>query len=112
MSPQKVKERIKSYPQMSVKAVSLERKLINYTGEDPLQAEMLLGRLDQLEQDMERIKEVIYDDSVLTERESNALELLSLGYNLKTIGKFLGVTGERARQLVRQGCRKLSDKYG
>lgn len=108
MKVSEVKKLIETHPTVLDRCERLNKRLIEISGTNPTREEFLYKSLDETESSKELVEDIIFNSSYLVDQEVHALELRSLGGSLEIIGKFLGVTKERIRQILNGAYEKIA----
>ncbi|MFB4473730.1 hypothetical protein ACDI16_12470 [Oceanobacillus caeni] len=108
MNEKEIRSLIESYPNLLARQGQLQKRLISLSGSGALQEESLMQRLEETDEQIERIDRLIFDSDFLTDKEVTILDLRSTGYQYDRIGKFFSLSKERIRQILNGAYKKIA----
>ncbi|MCM3800043.1 hypothetical protein M4A92_15720 [Caldibacillus thermoamylovorans] len=111
MTSEQIKEAIEDFQNLLSKQEKLQNRLIKLNGRDPEQETLILQRLEKIEVLIELIYQFVYDDEILTIRESCIVLSRLDGYSIKEISDFFDLTTQGTKNILVRACKKISDTY-
>lgn len=109
MTPEKIRKAVENYHDLLIKQEKLQKRLIRLSGRDPEQEIAVLQRLQTIEQMIEFIDYAIYEEDILTIRESAAVDYRRDGFTYEKIGEIFSVTRESIRKTLESAYKKMAE---
>jgi DNA-binding CsgD family transcriptional regulator len=109
MTPAQVKKIVEDYSNYSFKREKLQKRLINLSGRDLEQEIVILQRLESVEREIELIDSSVYEEEILTLRESSVVELRKDGRTYREIAEVFSLSIEWVRKTLRNSYIKIAE---
>jgi DNA-directed RNA polymerase sigma subunit (sigma70/sigma32) len=109
MTSEKIRKAVENYYDLFAKQEKLQKRLISLGGKYPEQEIAILQRLQTIEQMIEFIDYAIYEEDILTIRESAAVDYRRDGFTYEKIGEIFSVTRESVRKTLESAYKKMAE---